>query len=133
MVIVMHGNCNIVHTTCVWFTTQYYSEYITVLFGFSSMSMNHTSSEVPQCLLYMLLSSCQCFCVVDGILIIPLMRNELACSFESANTSGSCLSATASHQCSVLQHCSLYTCNITMATHLVHHPGIVLYMMWMLT
>ena len=27
----------------------------------------------------------------------------------------------------------LYTCNITMATHLVHHPGIVLYMMWMLT
>jgi len=31
--------------------------------------------------------------------------------------------------CDIVQ----YTCNITMATHLVHHPGIVLYMMWMLT
>jgi len=45
--IVMHGNCNIVHT-CVWFTSQYYSEleYIIVWVELT-MSMEITSNEVP--------------------------------------------------------------------------------------
>ena len=77
-----------------------------------------------------------------GTLNKPLRLNELAhydCDDNNITkqipldvglraTAYSCCGLVGSHQCSVLWHCSHNTNNITMATLLVHHPGIVLYM-----